>query len=76
MQQLDQVEVIVRSDRNNCEREWRDLFKVNCKVLFQTALLFTADALAAETALAKSIENSTSVALPGELVWPLGKKQW
>lgn len=65
MQQLDQFELIVRSDRKNCEREWRDFFKVNCKRLFQTALLLTADALAAETALAKSIEELDICSSPG-----------
>ncbi len=66
MQHVDQVQVIVRSDIKSCEREWRDFFKVNCKALFQTALLLTADALAAETALVKGIEELDISGSPGQ----------
>jgi hypothetical protein len=74
MQHVDQVQVNVRSDIKNCEREWREFFKVNCKALFQTALLLTADALAAETALAKSIEELDTCSSPGRTSLAAWKK--
>ncbi len=66
VQHVVQVQVVVRSDIKSCEREWRDFFKVNCKALFQTALLLTADALAAETALVKGIEELDISGSPGQ----------
>ena len=50
-------ETQIRSDTRSCEQEWRDFFKINCNALFQTALLLTADAVTAEVALIKSIEE-------------------
>jgi hypothetical protein len=59
-------ETQIRSDRRGCEQEWRDFFKINCNALFQTALLLTADAVTAEVALTKSIEELDMARSPGQ----------
>ncbi len=47
------------------EREWRDFLQENCKRLFQTALLLSADSHIAETALIESIEDLNLSQPPG-----------
>lgn len=44
-----------RSDKESYAQEWRAFFKTNCNALFQTALLLTANEVAAEVALTKAI---------------------
>jgi hypothetical protein len=59
-------ETQMRSDTGGCEQEWRDFFKINYNALFQTALLLTADAVIAEVALTKSIEDLDMAPSPGQ----------
>jgi hypothetical protein len=54
---MDEIETLIRPERKGCEEKWRDFFKLNCNALFQTALLLTADPVAAEAALTKSIDE-------------------
>ena len=57
MQPVDEIEMPIQSNTRRCEQGWRDFFKANCNVVFQTALLLTADATAAEMAVAESIDS-------------------
>ena len=57
MQPVDEIETRIQSNTRKCEQGWRDFFKANCNVVFQTALLLTADATAAEAAVAESIDS-------------------
>lgn len=57
MQPVDEIEAPIQSNTRRCEQGWGDFFKANCNVVFQTALLLTADATAAETAVAESIDS-------------------
>ena len=57
MQPVDEIETPIQSDTRRCEQGWRDFFKANCNAVFQTALLLTADATAAEMAVAESIDS-------------------
>lgn len=59
-------ETQIRSDTRTCEQEWRDFFKINCNALFQTALLLTADAVTAEVALTKTIEELDMARSPAQ----------
>jgi hypothetical protein len=59
-------ETQIGSDTSGYEREWRDFFKIHCNALFQTALLLTADAVAAEVALTRSIEELDIACSPGQ----------
>jgi hypothetical protein len=56
MQPVDEIEGKIQADAKTCEQAWRKFFKVNCNIVFQTALLLTADATAAEAAVAESID--------------------
>jgi hypothetical protein len=56
-QTVDDVETPIQSGTRRCEQGWRDFFKTHCNVVFQTALLLTADATAAEAAVAESIDS-------------------
>jgi hypothetical protein len=56
----------IYSEARGWEQDWINFFKANCNALFQTALLLTADALTAETALAKSIEELNISSPPGQ----------
>jgi hypothetical protein len=64
MQPVDEIETPIQSRTRRCEQGWRDFFKANCNVVFQTALLLTADATAAEAAVAESIDSLDSSSLP------------
>ena len=57
MQPVDEIDMPIQSNTRRCEQGWRDFFKANCNVVFQTALLLTADATAAEMAVAESIDS-------------------
>jgi hypothetical protein len=57
MQSVDEIETPIHSNTRRCEQGWGDFFKANCNVVFQTALLLTADATAAEAAVAESIDS-------------------
>ena len=56
MHTVDEIETPIQSKIRRCEQGWGDFFKANCNIVFQTALLLTADAIAAETAVAESID--------------------
>ena len=57
MQSMDEIKTPIRPGTSRCEQGWRDFFKANCNVVFQTALLLTADATAAEAAVVESIDS-------------------
>ena len=61
-----EIVTLIQSDTKRCERAWREFFKVNCNALFQTALLLTADVLAAEAALSESIDELDMSSAPGQ----------
>ena len=66
LQTMDEIETLIRPERKSCEEKWRDFFKLNCNALFQTAMLLTADKLAAEVALLGSIDALAMSSPPGQ----------
>lgn len=66
MQSVNELETPIQSDTRRCEQGWRDFFKANCNAVFQTALLLTADASAAEIAVAESIDSLDISSWPPE----------
>jgi len=66
MQSVNELETPIQSDTRRCEQGWRDFFKANCNVVFQTALLLTADATAAEAAVTESIDSLDISSRPPE----------
>jgi hypothetical protein len=56
-QAVETVEMPIQAEAGGLEQEWRDFCKANCKIVFQTALLLTADATAAESAVTNSIDS-------------------
>ena len=65
-QRVEEIQTLTRSETESREQQWRDFFKMNCNALFQIALLLTADAVTAEVALAKSIEDLDISNSPGQ----------
>jgi hypothetical protein len=66
MQPVDEIEMPIQSNTRRCEQGWRDFFKANCNVMFQTALLLAADATAAEMAVTESIDSLDVSSSPPE----------
>jgi len=65
MQLMDEIGMQIHSDISECEQRWRTFFKANCDALFQTALLLSADAVAAEKAVSESLD-SLDLSIPPE----------
>jgi hypothetical protein len=66
IQAVNEIHTQIQANTRTRDQECRDFFKLNCKALFQTALLLTADALKAERALVRSIEELDVLSSPGQ----------
>jgi len=56
-QAVEAIKMLTQSDTTRCKQQWRDFVKAHCDEVFQTALLLTADATAAEAAVTRSIDS-------------------
>ena len=63
---MNEIQTQMQANTRTHDQECRDFFTSNCKALFQTALLLTADALKAERALVRSIEDLDMSRSPGQ----------
>jgi hypothetical protein len=75
-QTVDDVETPIQSGTRRCEQGWRDFFKTHCNVVFQTALLLTADATAADAAVAESIDSLDISSPPEQRNLAAWEKLW